>query len=231
MTEIELGPDEFTDVDLVVPPVLGTRGDRDTLRARLSLGRPWFRRITARDAGDDAELAAFLRAQAATSRFFLLSIAANFYDGDAPFESARVAVLLEGGTPEHPPVARSLSPERSSAPVEHTTRVSLSARLSLVSASAERETQRSSETLFVTAAGEGCPDPEWVYRASREHALAGINRMSLIAEVAAGTSLTARIALSAAVRRRPFGRTEYRAELPGDGLVIPVEQGASRPPP
>ena len=222
MTEIELGEDEFTDVDLVVPPVLGARGDRGTVRGRVALGRPWFRQITAADISDDAELAAFLAAQAATTRFFLLSIAANFYDGDDPFESARVAVLLEGGAPEHPPVARSLSPERSSTPVQHTTRVSVSARLSLVSASADHETQRSSETLFVTAAGEGCPDPEWVYRASRQHALAGINRMSLIAEVMAGTSLTARIALSAVVRRRLFGRTEYRAELPGDGLVIPL---------
>jgi hypothetical protein len=124
MSGIDLGSDEFNYVDLAEVPLLGVRGDRAPLTRRVALGRPWFRRLAEADAGDDPEVAAFIRSQVATTSFFLLSFAANFFDGDTGrFESARVGVLLEGGSATRPPVARSLAPVLSSRPVPASTRV------------------------------------------------------------------------------------------------------------
>lgn len=226
MTGIDLGSNQYTYVDLVQVPLLGVSGDRTPLRQRVAIGRPWFRQLTGATSDDD-EVAAFIRSMAATTSFFLLSFAANFFDGDTGrFESARVAVLLEGDTNAAAPVARSLAPALSSKPVPASTRLVLKAPLKLfgfgVEVGAERETQATREEVFVRAAGEGCSDPEWVYHATRKNPLAGVNQMSLIAEVPAKTKLVAHIALSAIIRRPLRGSTEYRAELPDGGLVIPA---------
>jgi hypothetical protein len=221
MFEIELPELDFIDVDIEPRPLLHAKGGRAPVSGRVSIGRPDAHALTP-DSVSDAAAQGFLRSQTATKRYTLIAMAANFYPGDDPFADAKVSILLQGdpGAAE-PPVARCLTPDRSASPVEHVTKVALDADLKFFRLGVEHEVRQTTESLFVVAAGEGCADPEWTYRATSAHRLVGIQQMALIAEAPAGIALTADISLAATLLTRRFGRIGYRARVLDCTITLP----------
>jgi hypothetical protein len=220
MFEVDLPELEFIAADLVPRPVLLAKSDSSPVSGRIKIGRPEVRAITAQSVSDEAAQR-FLRGQARHKRYTLVAFAANFYPGDDPFEKGKVTVLLQNLDAAEPPVARCLAPVRSASPVEQVTKVSVDADLKVIRLGVEHERRSEKERVFVEAAGEGCEDPEWSYRATGAHKLTGIQQMAFIAETPAGTAFTADIGLAATLRTHRFGPRDYRARVLDCAITIP----------
>lgn len=216
-------PDPFeVEADLVPRRTLGDPSPGDRLVRRVSIGRSDAVRLTPGHVGVTPELAAFLGSESVRHIFFLVSLTCSFRPADAPIVEAVLGVSLRRSDtqPQPLPIAWSLEPLKAATRVKYGRTTSLTAKATFLPQAlgfdAEREggVEWEKEEWFVVAAGEGEPDAEWHFRATRAADLVGVQRLALVARVPAGTAATGLVGLSAKVRHGRLGILHYRADLP-----------------
>ena len=189
---------------------------RESLRQRISVGGPVYRRI---DAGstDDAELRHFLEAEAADSDFYLLHLTCTLRPGaDDPFTEVLIELdLAQSGGAE--PIAWSMDPDRISDPVELSRTVSLGPTLKFfgvgVDLKAEQERKVTKQEIFLEALYELESTPSWgLYRTSASE-LRGLHRFRLVVRTPKGSVVSGTMLIEAKVQRRHFGVVPFSAAL------------------
>jgi hypothetical protein len=189
------------------------------LAGRVALGGPIAAKVSAALVNEDPALAAFVEAEAATSRFVLLHLAVTFLtaEGDPPLDTASVEFRMDGGSGAAP-IAWSMAPSVVTHPSEVSRKVTIGPQLKLLGAEVgglgvERSRTHQSSEVFLEALRELRSDPAWAFSRTASAALRGSHRLVMIAHASLGTSARAEVSLRATVRRRRriFA---YRAALP-----------------
>jgi hypothetical protein len=235
MPSLEMPEFQFRAVDLE-PRTPGSKsrgpGDRaprpDRLSGRLLLGTPVATALTAAAVGDDKETAEFLRARAAQSDFYLVTMACSFQPKeDEPFEKAWLHVNLDraDGVKDPRPSAYSMRPLKASREIKQSRSIKLGADLKIMGvgfeAGGERGVDKSGEEVFVQAYGELTADPFWQF-SSREGALLdGSYRLALVVDVPKSVRAQVSVNLEATVRHTFLKLIPYRSDFDGrESLTI-----------
>jgi hypothetical protein len=231
-TIVPLGEVALHDVDLQQRAELGSR-EHALLPGRLSVGQPVMFAISPELVPGDGALREYLRAEAASSTYYILNLVTSVRPGSGElFEELAVGVRLHGSDPDMPqPIAWSLSPTRgpSLAPVRNT--VSLTVKAVIVEPKIEQQTEHSRQDDFVVAYGQRESRFEWRYRGSRRHPLDDTYQMQAVIKSPTGTDVYADIVVAATVQtaRLPLKSRRYRAVLNpsletvrGQGLPLPM---------
>ncbi|GAA4187421.1 hypothetical protein GCM10022252_20910 [Streptosporangium oxazolinicum] len=215
-TTMELMPPvpEPTALDLVAVPRLGRPAAAPRLPGRVSLSRPYVRRLIAdeADGADEGERSEFVRAGAGAD-FYLLSLVCSFRPGPDPFVDASLGVLLDSPAPHEPPIAWSMTPKLATAPSGNGVKLTIGAKLMFVESQLEYAPEEKAEEHYLVGLGEHQSDPEWRFRRTSRHPLLGDERVTLVVRGAAGAPVSARLMLAATFRQARLGMIRYRAEL------------------
>jgi hypothetical protein len=213
--EIELP--ELAEVDAVLEPddrVVRGADRPEPVRGAVSLGMPVVQAVTADLAGADAALRAFLADEATDWSFHLVYLGATFTPADgARFGKAWLTVRMsrdDGAAP--PPIAWSLTPQRTERPVERPTSVKIGAKLifdtSLEVAAAGRRNE-----VFIDSYGLQEPACTWEFSRTSVDELRGTQRLALVARVPKDIPVTGVVDLRATLLHRRLGLLSYRVPL------------------
>jgi hypothetical protein len=233
MLSLEMPEFEFRAVDLApdVPKTRG-RGDRsprpDRLSGRLLLGTPVAVALNAEAVADDKETAAFLKARAAQSDFYLVTMACSFQPKeDAPFEKAWLHVNLDraDGVKDPRPAAYSMRPLKTSKEVKQGRSIKLGADFKILDVGfeggVENTQENSREEVFVQAYGELTAEPFWEFRARADAPLDGSYRLALVVEAPKSVKAQVAVNLEATVRHTFLKLIPYRSDFDGsESLTI-----------
>jgi len=200
----------------------------DRLSGRLLLGAPVAIALTAEAASNDKETADFLKARAAQSDFYLVTMACSFQPKeDEPFEKAWLHVNLDraDGDKDPRPAAYSMRPLKTSKEVKQSRSVKLGADLKILDVGfeggVEQGTERSKEEVFVQAYGELTAAPFWEFRGGKEAPLDGSYRLALVVDVPKSVKAQVAVNLEATVRHTFLRLIPYRSDFDGqESLTI-----------
>jgi hypothetical protein len=183
---------------------------------RISLGEPRARRLNPEEL-TDTDTANFLKDEALSADFWLISLTVNFYpEPDEPIDSAAIGLRLSHNGPADakPAIAWSVWPAKLSAPMSTTSTVAVTAKLGLIEPNASRTTTQDRDKPYLLGLGEGQSDPEWRFRRSSGHEIEGIQHLATIIRAPRGAQVTGEITIAASILRRVAGLVRYRALLP-----------------
>lgn len=217
MRSFDIPLPELTPVELEARSELHGRLDKSVLRTRrVSVGQSRAAPLRPEEFYDKAA-AEFLRQEAVSSDFWLLSLTISFYpDPDEPIDSAAVGLLLTHDSygAASPAVALSIWPARLSSPSDQSNSLSVTAKLGFVETQASRTTTRKHDNPFLLGLGEGQSDPEWRFRRSPDYEIEGIYHLSSIIRAPRDVRVVGAVTIAASIRRRVAGLVRYRAILP-----------------
>ncbi|MFE0257521.1 hypothetical protein [Streptomyces sp. NPDC059010] len=222
MIEIAAPPTETVDVELIPERVL--LGERDTAPVRrLGLGRPIVVPLTPEQCREAAPTLAGLDGNGDV-RYCILQLDVSFYPADGePHVRGAVGVALVGRQPGTSAVARALSPLRVASPIRRSTTFGLTLSLGFVEPGFERGIEAEHEEVFVIAQGEGESDPEWRFTRTKRWQLEGVQTLRMVVEMPHGAEVDALVAVSSTINRKKFGLISYRADLPSELSVVPLD--------
>jgi hypothetical protein len=227
MQSFEIPVPELEPVVLEARAELNGRLDRSSQRTRrVSVGEPQAMQLSP-DLLSDAIAAEFLRQQAGSADFWLLTLAISFYpDPGDPIDSAAVGLLLTHDGPDGSPpaIAWSIWPTKLLAPGSQSSTLTVGAQLGFLQPQISRTTTRDHGDPFLLGLGEGQSDPEWRFRRSPDCEIEGIHRLAAIIRAPRETHVTGAITIAASIRHRIAGLTRYRAMLPArlESISLPT---------
>jgi len=200
----------------------------DRLSGRLLLGAPVAFALTAEAASNDKETADFLKARAAQSDFYLVTMACSFQPKeDEPFEKAWLHVNLgrADGVKDPRPGAYSMRPLRTSKEVKQSSSIKLGADMKIMDVGfeggVEKGAEKSKDDVSVQAYGELTADPFWEFRSREDVPLDGSYRLALVVDVPKGVKAQAAVNLEATVRHTFLKLIPYRSDFDGrESLTI-----------
>lgn len=171
---------------------------------RLRYGGPQVTPINEQYRPDDQDLQAFLRANAATTRFVLALMALDFPPSDGMrLADANVSVTLRDNGEPSETVAYSVSPLAAGSPYEVNRGYSISPNLKIgsVGVGGQREsgTVDHGERTYVFGGGELTANPSWTFRPTETQKLEGSTRLSLVIRVPCGRTGTISVSVGAAI--------------------------------
>ena len=233
MLSLEMPEFEFQAVDLVPREMAQTRGrgDRsprpDRLSGRLLLGTPIARVLTA-EAADDKETADFLKARAAQSDFYFVTVACTFQPKeDEPFEKAWLHVNLDraDGVKDPRPAAYSMRPLKTSKEVKQSRSFKFGADLKILDVGLEggidNKKEDAKEEVSVRAYGELTAEPFWEFRGGANAPLDGSYRLALVVDVPKSVKAQVAVNLEATVRQTFLKLIPYHTDFDGrESLTI-----------
>jgi hypothetical protein len=233
MQSFEIVLPELTPVVLEARAELNGRPDRPALQTRrVSIGEPQAMQLSP-DVLSDGIAAEFLRQQAGTADFWLLTLAISFYpDSAEPIDSAAVGLLLSHDGPDvsPPAIAWSLWPTKLLAPGNQSNTITVSAQLGFIQPQISRTTTRDHGDPFLLGLGEGQSDPEWRFRRSSDCEIEGIHRLAAIIRAPRGAHVTGAVTIAASIRYRIAGLARYRAVLPAGLASISLPPSSPKDP-
>jgi hypothetical protein len=189
----------------------------ESLRRRISIGGPVYRRIDT-DSTDDAELRRFVAGEAADSDFYLLHLTCTLRPAEEePFTEALIELDLAQDDGAGAPIAWSMQPDRMTDPVEVSQTVSLGPTLKFYGVgmdfTGERQRTLTKQQVFIEAMYELESTPSWgLYRTSSSE-LRGLHRFHLVVRAAKGARVSGTGLVEAKVRRKRLGVLPYTANL------------------
>lgn len=233
---------EASTVDAVLEPDLDeltTRGAgvdddaRSPLRRRLLVTGPVHARIEVQDVADDPELQRFIGRESGRYAFHALRLACTFRPEDGePFTECWVGIDLQrsDGSPDAPPLAWSMQPQRLHRVTQLSNKFTYSAQLKLPVAEfgvgGEHDASRDKETTYLQAYGELGASPWWeLYRVEGTTELRGMQELRLVVRTPAGVPVDGEASIEAKVERRKHGVMRYVVSLPGDPPVSQFRLG------
>jgi hypothetical protein len=229
MLSLEMPEFQFRAVDLE-PRAAGSnkkgprdRGPRpDRLSGRLLLGTPVAIPLTAAAAGDDKETVEFLKARAAQSDFYLVTMACSFQPKEEePFEQAWLYVHLDrsDGAKDPRPTAYSMRPLKTSREIQQSNSIKLGADFKLMGVGFEtgggRDEKTTREDVLVQGFNELSPEPFWQFNARDGAPLDGSYRMALVVEAPKSVGARVAVNLEATVRHTFLKLIPYRSSFDG----------------
>jgi hypothetical protein len=192
-----------------------TRGAQrpDPVPGAVSLGVPVVQPLTADLASDDASLRTFL-ADPSWS-FHLVHLGATFTPAeDAWFSQAWLTVGLtrDDGEAAPQPIVWSLTPQRSTRPVERPWSIKLGAKLA-IDASVQVDTTTKHAEVFVEGYGLLEPACTWEFTATSMDKIRGSQRLALVARTPRDARVSGAVELRATLARRKLGLFPFRMAL------------------
>jgi hypothetical protein len=191
------------------------------LAEQLSVGVPVAIPMSPKWAGQDEDLAHFIRAEAATHRYWLVHLACTLSPApDSRIEGANLTCYLgrEDGAPEHLPIAMSMTPSRvrDIQPLKTAKSLKVSADLKVVAPAIEYgwESERDKAADVVVAFNLQRPEPFWSLKGSDNLPLEGSFRFAVVVRAERAIAANLKIALDGRVRERRFGIFKFRVSLP-----------------
>ncbi len=213
---------DMPDIDVALEPdrrpVKGVaQRDIGRLEGWIRIGQPWCTALTAKVAGDDADLKRYVAGGAAQSRFAVVSLSCTFApQGDAEFVKAWVQVHLarDDGQTSPAPIAYSMQPVRGGSPRQLTRTVKVGADLKLLQTGVEEGVIDNIENLFVEALYEGESNPAWELSRTSAASISGVQRFSMVVlqpKVAVSSGI---VTVTATVENKRFGIFTYNGKPP-----------------
>jgi hypothetical protein len=185
------------------------------LRERLSLGQPLVLPLSPDEpemTAEDADLRAFLAAEAERFRYYRVYLACTFAaPDDEPFEQAWLSVRLLGDGGE-PPIAWSVAPARVARPSTGNRKFKLGAKAVIAEAGVEVEQAGGLDEVYLEALGLREPTVVWEFSRTTTERIRGSQPLALVARAPAGAGLRGEIELTATIQRSRFLVIRYRAE-------------------
>lgn len=203
-------------VDLVAHRTLGTGSDVPRAENRISIGGPIVVAMTA-DKVPSADLAAFVKSEAATSRYSLLKLQISFHDEPgAPITQAAVALLLVSDGAQSAPLAWSMDPTRLDRPPKQVSKtIGLTAQLGFVGPTAQAQVVQQQPNPLLVALGQLESTPEWQFRGAAGDPLFGMYALTLICKIPTGAQAHANLGINARIERKTLGVFPYGGRYPG----------------
>ncbi|MCX4632764.1 hypothetical protein [Streptomyces sp. NBC_01443] len=218
-------------VDLVVPATLQSPSVEDRIRSRLTVSAPFVARLTRDQVTNAGGFPTPPPGDATPCDYFVLAFFCGYRpppEGmSEPFVDSRIGVRLGCTDGEPHPIALSLSPPTSAAPVPPNFRFTVSVPLVVVEPAVEYAPAADRQEQYIVAIGRGQSDPEWHLKAVRNQPLVGDVQFTLLVQSPPTRLVTAEIIVAATVRRRGILR-RGRADLPS--LLHRIDlRGAAEP--
>lgn len=207
---------KWVDIDLL------QSGDRSPeknarLKSRVRMSIPYLTPFDPARSTLPERVGEYLRANQGRYDAVVLSFSCSFASGDTPLRRAVVAVALTCDDDQsEPPVAWGLVPRRLDTPVRERSgafEFELSIPFKAVVKVGEKQDFGDKEYILL-GHGEGISDPEWWFRRSKTSDFDGRHDLEMVIVIPHGRPASARLALSAAVRKRAGGIIPYTAALP-----------------
>jgi hypothetical protein len=205
-----------------------TRGADDTdseaaspLERIVSLGRPVVIALTAKRAGADKELAAFIEGERGVARYALVYLACSFNRVEgAGISRAWVNVKLSAPKtgPEEAPIAWSMEPLRSRTALTQNRKVTLKVPMKFVEVGGESSVTSQVEEVFCEALGLQESTASWEFTDRESMHLTGSHRLHLVVR-APSEAVTGAVSIHAEVERRRLGIFSYKTQAGGSGLT------------
>jgi len=222
MSELELREGENVPLSLDLRTVRGRPTPEVPFRldGRIAVGRPQVRRLTSADAGQDVELAHFIKAESAKRNYFLTALSCTFIsDDDQSLATAwlRLSLSCPGDNHDGGPIACSMDPlvldEIRVLPysIKLTVPCVINSEISLQGSRGMRESA-------VQALYEGTDKPAWTFAETSTKRLHGVQRLRLVVRAPAGHTVKGSIDVGATVRHRRFGTNVFSYTAPATGL-------------
>ncbi len=207
---------KWVDIDLLQS---GDRspGTSTRLKGRVSMGIPLLMPFDPARSTLPGRVAEYLHANEGRYDAVVLSFPCSFASGDTALRRAVVAVALTCDDDQgEPPVAWGLAPRRLDIPIRQRSGAfdfELSVPFKAVVKVGEKQDFGAKEYILL-GHGEGTSDPEWWFRRTKTSDFDGRHDLEMVIMIPHGRPASARLALSAAVRKRAGGIIPYTAALP-----------------
>jgi hypothetical protein len=197
----------------------------------LSVGEPVAIPLSPKWAGRDEDLAHFIRAEAATHRYWLVHLACTMNPASGGrIEAANLTCYLgrDDGVTGKLPIAMSMAPSRvrDIQPLKTTRSLKVSADLKVVTPAIEYDwaTDRNAAADIVVAFNLQRPEPFWSLTESATLALEGSFRFAVVVRAVRETAATLKVELDGRARQTRFGVFKFRSALPqrlGEPIALP----------
>jgi hypothetical protein len=193
-----------------------TAAPHSPLENQVSLGTPIVIALTPERVGEDRDLAEFVKAEAATFRYYLVHMACTFNPSDdAPFVKAWYQVNLsrQDGATDALPIAWSMEPDRQQEKVDISSNAELGFDLKLLSGKIKDPATVVKETSL-QALYELQPTPTWEFTQTSLDPIKGNYRLRMVVRAPKDVASTGTIGLTATVQKKHLGIFPYHAEFP-----------------
>jgi hypothetical protein len=213
---LELEPSSFPGSPAVEDQV---RATRETLTGRVGFGGPMVIPIDGTYHSEDAELQAFVKAQAANFRFALALMSVNFPFGDPPLSTVSVEVNLGDDAGTGQTLAFSVSPANACYAKDVSRGFTVQPDLTVAGTGGSIggpswTTDHHGAEFYLIGGPELSPRPAWQYRRTPGQDIVGSTRLIMVIQVPAGRIGSLSVSLLASIEER-FLFSKRQVPLPG----------------